>query len=928
MKYMKKLLALAVVAIGAVFCACTADYDTFGESGYKAMDEIVFEEQDGTAAFYSEEHKIKINLLAPPKGDSTWDSVTVESFDISNMASLHLVDGKFKEFPSDSASLDSLARKISYKSSKIRRGDKLRLPKNLLIYIVVVAENGDPSIWQLEFTIPGVEAVSSDSNNENSDKSSSSESSEKSAVSSSSGKSEVNDASSSSKGGEAEKDEKQDVASSSSVTLSGNNDLQVSFVGEVDNKISGDTIYVTFAQGTKLSELSVDTVIYHRNATIDEDPSKIKDWSKVHDFKVTAEDGTSKKWTVIVQAIKNSAVDLQLTLEKQLKANRSGDTIAIKLVNGSSLETAKLASYSISDGASIKPVPDEVKTWAESQKFTVTAEDGSVKIWVVTIAVAEADEKASDEKDLISISAKDESSEATIDKSKKTIVLHLANKDALASVVVNIKVSETAVHNFGTGSVNLMTPQTLIITAEDGSFDKWTISADYAKSSAAEILSFEVDEIAVSDLKIDSEKKTITFTVPYGTDLSDVFFNVKVSEGAKMTSPRYDEIDLSGKEGKIVVTAEDGSTVDWNVSVEESAPPAQAPRILGMKIAGQTAVVDSAEENGTYVYWVHYDNLTFLADLGELVVSDIQLPEDCSITGVSDGSSYDLSYGVKATVTNSEGVSRDYEIRAGYQYPNSDMEEWNTTDKKPYNWDNGNQTSGIKTYMTDRKAMASAGGYAAQMTSKNIAGLAFASGNLFIGDFNPKSVGQLKMTGYDDGNELIDFGKPFKARPRYMEVDFKYDGKKGDSCDVYIILENRSRTTNDGNNLNRSSSDVNTLVASAWYRATTDSSFVNPDIVSISGRNADGLRTLRLSLKYGEPREGSPILNVGSGEGKVSVLSPGTLHSNGIDNHVVKGDGADAVTHIRIVAASSADGNHYKGVDGSALIVDNFRLIY
>jgi hypothetical protein len=42
---------------------------------------------------------------------------------------------------------------------------------------------------------------------------------------------------------------------------------------------------------------------------------------------------------------------------------------------------------------------------------------------------------------------------------------------------------------------------------------------------------------------------------------------------------------------------------------------------------------------------------------------------------------------------------------------------------------------------------------------------------------------------WPDGNELIDFGKPFKGRPEYADVKFSYSNNDGDSCDIYIILE-------------------------------------------------------------------------------------------------------------------------------------------
>ena len=783
-----------IAIVIALFFGCSADYDEFGESPYHKLDEIHFAEETEGIQVFADEHKVVITLEERSDSLATWDSVTVESIDISHMASLHLVESKILEFPTDSAGFDSLARQVAYVEKKLKKGSRIRLPASRVIYVVVIAENGDMTIWKIQFEILGEEA-SSDSPEE--------------------------------KGEDKPKEQQGEPGKSS------NNSISLEFKDAVETKESGDTIYVTYPQGVDIKSVSLSNVVLPQNAKVSPDPKSIKDWSSPQKFKVTAEDGSEKNWVVVVSSIKNNASDLQLYFKEQLKTNRSQDTIYIKLKNGSSIGTAAIDSFSVSAGASVSPKPDAVKTWSEYQSFKVTAEDGTVKTWVLALAIAAADEKVSSDKELVSISATGEESAATIDKSKKTVELHLAAGVDLSSVSVTLNVSETAFHNL-TVPVNLLSPVTFTITAEDGSSDSWTLSASV---------------------------------------------------------------------------------------------PAEAPRILSMKIAGNSAKIDSTQENGSYTYNVHYDDLTFLADLTSLVVSDIALTKGATISGVTDGDGYDLGRGVTVVVSNgSESV--EYEIRAGYQYPNSDLENWDTSKKKPASWDNGNQTSGITAYMT-QPVSTTQSGKAASMKSQKVMGLSFASGNLFIGDFNPKGVKQLAMTGYDDGNELIDFGKPFKARPRYLEVDFKYENNGQDSCDIYIFLENRTRTADNGSNVNRGTSDVNTLVASAWYRAKSDSSLEDPDVISISKRNSDGLRHLRLKLKYGEPYSNSPIMNVGSGNGKVSALYAGGLaNSKGIDNHLVTGDGSQDVTHIRIVAAASADGNHYRGTEGATLTVDNFRFIY
>lgn len=784
-----------IAVVIALFFGCSADYDEFGESPYHKFDEIHFVEEGAGLQVFVDEHRVVVTLDTVPDSLDTWDSVTIESIDISNMATLHLVESKVLEFPTDSAALDSLANQVAYVEKRLKKGQRLRLPASRVLYVVVVAEDGGKSIWKLQFEILGKESASDDSGENGNDN---------------------------------PEDQQGEPGKSS------NNSISLEFKDAVETKESGDTIYVTYPQGVDIKSVSLSNVVLPQNAKVSPDSKSIKDWSTPQKIKVTAEDGSEKNWVVVVSSIKNNATDLQLHFKEQGGVKRTQDTIYIMLKYGSSIGTASIDSFSVSAGASVSPKPDAVKTWSEYQSFKVTAEDGTVKTWELSLSIADSNTTFSSDKELVSISATGEESAATIDKSKKTVELHLAAGADLSSVTVTLNVSETAFHSLP-GTVDLRSPVTFTITAEDGSSDSWTLSASV---------------------------------------------------------------------------------------------PAEAPRILSMKIAGNSAKIDSTQENGSYTYNVHYDDLTFLADLTNLAVSNIELSKGATISGVTDGGSYDLGRGVKVVVSNGT-ESAEYEIRAGYQYPNSDLESWDTSKKKPTNWDNGNQTSGlVKAYMTEPVTM-SPSDKAASMQSKNVAGFTFASGNLFIGDFNPKGVGQLAMTGYSDGNELINFGKPFKARPRYLEVDFKYGNNGQDSCDIYIFLENRTRTADNGSNVNRGTSDVNTLVASAWYRAKTDSSLDDPDVISISKRNSNGLRHLKLKLKYGQPYSNSPIMNIGSGDGTVSALYTGSLaNSKGIDNHLVTGDGSQDVTHIRIVAASSADGNHYRGTEGATLVVDNFRLVY
>ena len=384
----------------------------------------------------------------------------------------------------------------------------------------------------------------------------------------------------------------------------------------------------------------------------------------------------------------------------------------------------------------------------------------------------------------------------------------------------------------------------------------------------------------------------------------------KSSSSAKGESS---EKSSSSTESDTPKSSASSSSSESNKTPESSASTvsADAPKILSLKIASMNATIDSGKIH------IHLDTLPFLADLSNLELTDLELSEGATCESHKTGETYDFGVGQEIVIKNSDGESITYIVKAGYQIPGSSFNDWKGDDVIPDSlWGNAN------TLITTTKKYTSGSMTGARIATTALLGKT-ASGSLYTADFNPNNVGTLSMANsstWPDGNELIDFGKHFNARPEYAEVKFSYDGSS-DSCDIYILLESR-----DGDkNINRGSDDINKLVASAWYRSTTDDNTgrENPDVVSISDKDENGMRTLRLKFRYGTPLENSPIEN-----SSTFATSLQSSNKSAIDNSLIQGDGNESVTHIRVVFASSADGNHYKGVKNATLIIDDLKLIY
>ena len=452
----------------------------------------------------------------------------------------------------------------------------------------------------------------------------------------------------------------------------------------------------------------------------------------------------------------------------------------------------------------------------------------------------------------------------------------------------------------------------VVVVSESGKKSIWKLILNVPESEKS---SSSVKNATSSS----SVKKTSSSSAKKATSSSSAK-SATSSSSAKSAASSSSAGNSSGKSSSSSLgssSSKDGKPVESSSSVanellgsSDSISESPAPRILSLSIAGKSAEFDADRKT------FHVDDLDFRTDLTTLELSEMELSEGAT-ANVEVGDSYDFGAGVQVTVTNANDESETYTVKAGYQLPGSNFNSWKGDNVTPDSiWGNAN------TILTTTEKITSGSMIGAKIQTSS-ALTKTASGSLYTAVFNPKGVGTLSMASsstWPDGNELLDFGKPFNARPEFMEVKFSYEGK-GDSCDIYILLENRTGDKN----VNRKSSDVNKLVASAWFRSTKadNTGRENPDVVSVSAPDENGMRTLRLKLQYGEPLAGSPIENSSTFNTKLE-----SSNKSAINNGLVQGLGDEPVTHIRVVFASSADGNHYKGTKGATLVIDEMKLIY
>jgi hypothetical protein len=290
------------------------------------------------------------------------------------------------------------------------------------------------------------------------------------------------------------------------------------------------------------------------------------------------------------------------------------------------------------------------------------------------------------------------------------------------------------------------------------------------------------------------------------------------------------------------------------------------------------------------------------ANLAQLAPDSIELSSYARIEP-GKGVTQDFSKPVTYLVTAENGTTVAYRVivtrgSTTPQLDNGSLDDWYTPAGKNFQepgkdentiWATGN--AGVVTLSSPNvnPTVVSGTDRAAEMITKDLGGLGqltgqrMAAGTVFTGKFVLDIANPLNSTK---------FGIPFTGSPKSFTVSYTYapgtpyrDGRgnilsKNDSCDIYLLLENR-----ENNQVKR--------LATGWFR---------------SGTTVGTFTDINVPLVYGALATGTPAYQ---------------FPANGLF-----GTAADPVTHITFVAASSAYGAVYEGGTNTKLVINNVRLNY
>lgn len=217
-------------------------------------------------------------------------------------------------------------------------------------------------------------------------------------------------------------------------------------------------------------------------------------------------------------------------------------------------------------GTSVSPSSGSARNFSSPVVYRVTALDGTTVDYTVTVTVAAEMEKkitAFEFRTLNPIVS------TSINEANRTVETTLPYGTDRSALVPTISFVGASINPASSVAQNFSSPITYTITDANGITKSYVVTISVAKNPAKRITSFNIDHLRNQIIgTIDESNKMIRLVVPNGTNVSSLVPSINI-EGASVNPASNVAQDFSGS--KIyTVTAEDGTTVNYGVTVEKT----------------------------------------------------------------------------------------------------------------------------------------------------------------------------------------------------------------------------------------------------------------------------------------------------------------------------------------------------------------------
>ena len=321
-------------------------------------------------------------------------------------------------------------------------------------------------------------------------------------------------------------------------------------------------------------------------------------------YTVTAADGSTATYTVTVTVASITAKSITSYSLAGVAGtiNETAKTITVTMPAGTVL--AGLAATFTTTGTSVKVGTTVQLSGVTANDFTnsvaykVSAADNSTVTYAVTVTVASVSAKAITAYSIAGFTG----SAGTINETAtpKTIAVTVPNGTNITALVAaftttgtGIKVAAAA-QKSGITANNFTTPVAYTVTAVDGTTATYNVTVTVAANSAKAVTAYSLAGVAGA---VNETAKSIAVTLPSGTSLAaQVATFTTTGTGVKVgTVVQTSTITANNFTTPVayIVTAADGTTATYTVTVTMSAAKGPAPVLLGA--AGNYVILATSE---------------------------------------------------------------------------------------------------------------------------------------------------------------------------------------------------------------------------------------------------------------------------------------------------------------------------------------------
>lgn len=436
--------------------------------------------------------------------------------------------------------------------------------------------------------------------------------------------------------------------------------------------------------------------------------------------------------------------------------------------------------------------------------------------------------------------------------------------------------------------INLLSPATFVLRIYQDY--PWQISAKRNIQRKFSIKAADGSDVQVGTPIVDEENHKVIVYVSKDTDLGKLkVLEMRLGSSIAVTTPEPTTVTDFRRTRKFEVT-DFGEKMEWSVSVVHYEGTGAS-----LSVWAKRAYLTGVAKEGTNIDIQYRQKGEETWD--QVFDDEITFNEDGTFSAAMRHLIPSTEYEYKAVIGSQTYDVTSFTTDEAAQLPNSGFEDWWLNPKNIWFvyaeggdmfWDTGNTGSNLanKNVTVFDESKPHGGKRSIKLASENVI-IKFAAGNLFAGEY-------VKTDGTDG---ILDFGRPFTARPTTLKGWFKYtckpisqisddpedqfeDAQKGmnDQAHIYIALGDWSSPVR-----------IQTKKKNRQLFSKSDSHIIAYQEM-IVGETVGDWTEFKLKLDY-----------------RSLTRKP---------------------TYIVVVASASKYGDYFTGGDGSTLWLDDLELIY